>query len=74
MIASENEISKSTVISNLLEIFRANQVVSFIVSIVLAWLLMPEEFGMIAMVTVFIVIADALDAHNNKMSEIIFGA
>lgn len=36
----------------------AGQIVSFIVSIVLARLLLPEQYGMIAMVSVFIVIAD----------------
>lgn len=54
-------ITKSSIISNIFWKFaeRAGaQVVSFVVAIVLARLLSPAEFGLIAMVTVFITIAN----------------
>ena len=62
MNTTENrENSKSSIISNIFWKFaeRAGaQVISFIVTIVLARLLSPAEFGLIAMVTVFIAIAN----------------
>lgn len=55
--------SKSNIISNLLWKFAersGSQVITFIVQIILARLLLPAEFGMIAMVLVFIALADVL--------------
>lgn len=54
-------VTKSSIISNLFWKFSermGSQVVSFVVSVVLARLLLPEEFGLIAMVMVFITIAN----------------
>ena len=55
------DISKSIIISNLFWKFSeriGSQVVSFVVLIVLGRLLLPSEYGLIAMVTVFITIAN----------------
>jgi len=54
-------ITKSSIITNIFWKFAERtgaQVISFIVTIVLARLLLPAEFGLIAMVTVFITIAN----------------
>lgn len=63
MNTTENrEIAKSSIISNLFWKFSERigaQVVSFVVTVVLARLLLPAEYGLIAMVTVFITIANA---------------
>lgn len=57
----ENEVGKSTIIKNLIwkfsERFTA-QIVSFLVSLFLARLLMPEDYGLVALITVFITIAN----------------
>lgn len=57
----ENEVGKSTIIKNLIwkfsERFTA-QIVSFLVSLVLARLLTPEDYGLVALITVFIAIAN----------------
>lgn len=42
-----------------LEVF-GNQIISFVISLVLARLLLPEEFGLIAMLTVFMALAGVL--------------
>jgi len=60
-ITENKEISKSSIISNMLWKFSERtgaQVVSFIVSIVIARILLPAEYGLIAMVSVFITIAN----------------
>jgi len=58
---NNNQFTKTSVMFNMIWKFSertASQMVSFIVTIVLARLLLPSEFGLIAMVTVFITIAD----------------
>ena len=62
MTGTDKRITKSVFIKNMIWKFgeRAGaQVVSFIVSIVIARILMPEDYGLIAMVMVFIHIANA---------------
>jgi teichuronic acid exporter len=57
----ENQINKLQVISNLfwkLMERAGTQGIQFVVQIVLARLLLPEDFGIIALVTIFIVIAN----------------
>ena len=58
MAYSRNTLIGST-IWKLLERF-SSQVVSFIVSIILARILMPEEYGMIAILMVFIYLANVI--------------
>lgn len=57
----EQEIKKSTIIKNLMwklsERFTA-QIVSFLVSLILARLLAPDDYGLVALITVFIAIAN----------------
>ncbi len=63
MSTVHNNTTKMNIISNLLWKFAersGSQVITFIVQIILARLLLPEEFGMIAMVLVFIAIGDVL--------------
>lgn len=58
---ANREFSKSIIISNLFWKYSERigaQVVSFVVTVVLARLLSPAEYGLIAMVTVFIIIAN----------------
>ncbi len=55
------EVSKSSIITNMIWKFSermGSQVVSLIVTIFLARLLSPDEYGLIAMATVFIAIAN----------------
>ena len=55
------DFSKSSIIANLFWKYSERigaQVVSFVVTVVLARLLLPDEYGLIAMVTVFITIAN----------------
>ncbi len=59
------EIKQTKIISNVIWKLSASllsQMVSFIVSIVLARLLMPEDYGAVAMMTVFITIANVFVA------------
>ena len=60
-ITANREFSKSIIISNLFWKYSERigaQVVSFVVTVILARLLSPAEYGLIAMVTVFISIAN----------------
>ena len=55
--------NKNTVIKSFLWKFLERcsvQVVTFIVTIVLARLLMPEEYGIVALITIFIALAEVI--------------
>ena len=58
---SSNEVSRNKVMKGLFWVYLENisaQLVTFIVSIILARLLLPNDYGLIALVTVFINIAN----------------
>lgn len=68
---SSNEVSRNKVMKGLFWVYLENisaQLVTFIVSIILARLLLPNEYGLIALVTVFINIANVFVSASFNMS------
>ena len=68
---SSNEVSRNKVMKGLFWVYLENisaQLVTFIVSIILARLLLPNDYGLIALVTVFINIANVFVSASFNMS------